>query len=816
MKKWMYVCMLSQALAASVGVAAYGAQWQMDHIGWWYDNGDGTWPVGQWQWLDGNGDEIAECYYFDNNGYCMVNGVTPDGYQVNGDGAWTKEGIVQTRNIGGPGNAGTWKQAGERWYFEDGAGNRKVNGWYWLDGNQDGISECYYLDQEGWLLTDTTTPDGYQVNADGAWIEDGVVKSKGAEGSIGSGNSSGGKGSSGGGGSSGGRGSSGSGSSNMNSGKRPSWDNYEDYSVRYAANDFTEGNYGQMTEAQIDAVEKRIAEFKREHIKSGMGDFEKEMEIVRWIIENCDYSTSRENEDDPYDWSKGTAHSCIVNGEACCAGYSDAFVQMAKACGLSARYIHNTDHAWNLVKLDGDWYHVDVTWEDSGKIWKGQPLFVNLNDTNIRQIAYHTSWSPNSIKAKGIKYGLNAVERYLVTGSAESPERTDLQRLVAIGGKNVIYHTDLDDTISKIQEYLSDQIENEQETYEYVIRCEFKDGDMFSTIDAHNLTMEIKEKAYGKLYNKYQTTLELIIDEEVYKDVDETNQYYIYKRGKIEYRREIDYVIHFVENGKEVGKQTGSEYKHQKHRAVIYPEGYIYDYQEGDEYTINSGDGYFNGSRFEIYEGPLFDITVRVKKPAEKYTYQVIHMTTDGHVIFTDSIAIADKDSIIKLGLIELPDYVLKNGQELEKKLTTDGNVYYVYYEEVRKKREEEKLDREESVEEKDTEETVYDRIVLEPEQKDKGQQEEPQETEKQREGDKDDWRNQYTTDESEDGKEEKELEKETSSQKPKEEDDSQKKESIDDKTKKEHEQDLNLDESAKDMNENTEEENNNTMEEDI
>ena len=110
----------------------------------------------------------------------------------------------------------------------------------------------------------------------------------------------------------------------MNSGKRPSWDNYEDYSVRYAANDFTEGNYGQMTEAQIDAVEKRIAEFKREHIKSGMGDFEKEMEIVRWIIENCDYSTSRENEDDPYDWSKGTAHSCIVNGEACCAGYSDA------------------------------------------------------------------------------------------------------------------------------------------------------------------------------------------------------------------------------------------------------------------------------------------------------------------------------------------------------------------------------------------------------------------------------------------------------------------------------------------------------------
>lgn len=820
MKKWMFTCLLSQALAASVGIAAYGAQWQMDDNGWWYDNGDGTWPANQWQWLDGNGDGIAECYYFDHSGYCTADGVTPDGYQVNSDGAWVKDGVVQTRDMGGPGNTGMWKQDGGRWYFEDPSGSRKTNGWYWLDGNRDGISECYYFDVEGWLLTSTTTPDGYQVNADGAWTEGEIVKTKGAGGSGGTGTASGGRSSSGGGGSSGGSSSSGNSSGNTSSGKVPSrnhfWDDYEDYSVRHAANKFAEGNYEQMTESQIDAVERKIAEFKRGHIKSGMSDFEKEMEIVRWIIENCDYMTSRENEDDPYDWSKGTAHSCIVNGEACCAGYADAFLQMAKACGLSARYIHNTDHAWNLVKLDGEWYHVDVTWEDSGKTWKGQPLFVNLNDANIRQIAYHTSWSPNSIKANGIKYGLNAVERYLVTGSAESPERTDLQRLIAMGGKNVIYHTDLDDTISKIQEYLSDQIEKEQETYEYVVRCEFKDGDMFSTIDAHNLTLEIKEKAYGKLYDKYQTTLELITDEEVYKDVDETNQYYIYKKGKIEYRREIDYAIHFVENGKEVGKQTGSEYKHQKHRAVIYPDGYIYDYQEGDEYTINSGDGYFDGSRFEIYEGPLFDITVKVKKPAEKYTYQVIHMTTDGHVIFTDPIAIADKDSIIKLGLIELPDYVLEEGQELEKKLTTDGNVYYVYYEEVRKKREEEKLDRAENVEEKGTEEIVYDRIVLELEQEDKELQEEPWETEKQSEEDKDDWKNQDTIDESEDGIEEKKLEKETSSQKPKEEEESQEKENTDDKTKKKHEQDLNLNESAKNMNENTEEENNNTMEEDI
>ena len=32
MKKWMFTCLLSQALAVSVGIAAYGAQWHMDHM----------------------------------------------------------------------------------------------------------------------------------------------------------------------------------------------------------------------------------------------------------------------------------------------------------------------------------------------------------------------------------------------------------------------------------------------------------------------------------------------------------------------------------------------------------------------------------------------------------------------------------------------------------------------------------------------------------------------------------------------------------------------------------------------------------------
>lgn len=51
-------------------------------------------------------------------------------------------------------------------------------GWQWLDNNGDGVNECYYFDDAGKMLTDTVTPDGFTVNEQGAWIENGAVKTK--------------------------------------------------------------------------------------------------------------------------------------------------------------------------------------------------------------------------------------------------------------------------------------------------------------------------------------------------------------------------------------------------------------------------------------------------------------------------------------------------------------------------------------------------------------------------------------------------------------------------------------------------------------
>ena len=73
------------------------ANWHMDNTGYWWENEDGSYAKDQWLWLDGNQDGIAECYYFDENGYMLSDAVAPDGSQVDKDGAWIIDGVKQAK-----------------------------------------------------------------------------------------------------------------------------------------------------------------------------------------------------------------------------------------------------------------------------------------------------------------------------------------------------------------------------------------------------------------------------------------------------------------------------------------------------------------------------------------------------------------------------------------------------------------------------------------------------------------------------------------------------------------------------------------------
>ena len=69
-----------------------------------------------------------------------------------------------------------WEQEGNNWKYNDN-GAYAANGWYWIDGNNDGIAESYYFDNTGILARDTTV-EGYTVNADGAWTVNGEIQTQ--------------------------------------------------------------------------------------------------------------------------------------------------------------------------------------------------------------------------------------------------------------------------------------------------------------------------------------------------------------------------------------------------------------------------------------------------------------------------------------------------------------------------------------------------------------------------------------------------------------------------------------------------------------
>ncbi|MCI8511993.1 MAG: hypothetical protein HFE83_08365 [Lachnospiraceae bacterium] len=88
---------------------------------------------------------------------------------------------LMTAAMGMTAFAGQWQQDSHGWRWQNDDGSYAANGWFWLDGNRDGVSECYYIAADTYMAADTKTADGYTVNKDGAWVENGAVVTKVAQ-----------------------------------------------------------------------------------------------------------------------------------------------------------------------------------------------------------------------------------------------------------------------------------------------------------------------------------------------------------------------------------------------------------------------------------------------------------------------------------------------------------------------------------------------------------------------------------------------------------------------------------------------------------
>lgn len=115
-------------------------------------------------------------------------------------------------------------------------------------------------------------------------------------------------------------------------------------------------------EAELDVeIEKLVQQLE---LKSDLTDYQKVSAIYNYICSNVTYDYEHK-EDDSYAL-KQTAYAAVVNKTAVCQGYATLFYRLALEAGVDCRYITGFAgeyHAWNLVKLDGQYYYTDVTWD---------------------------------------------------------------------------------------------------------------------------------------------------------------------------------------------------------------------------------------------------------------------------------------------------------------------------------------------------------------------------------------------------------------------------------------------------------------------
>lgn len=138
------------------------------------------------------------------------------------------------------------------------------------------------------------------------------------------------------------------------------------------------------TAAQETDVDKATADLIEYLALTGKTDYERLTAIYSWICEKVKYDNG--NLDDEAYTLKYTAYAALVNKTAVCQGYAVLLYRLALMAGIETRVVTGTanggGHAWNIVKLDGKWYHVDATW-DAGRATPSYYLLPDFTDHTL-------------------------------------------------------------------------------------------------------------------------------------------------------------------------------------------------------------------------------------------------------------------------------------------------------------------------------------------------------------------------------------------------------------------------------------------------
>lgn len=119
------------------------------------------------------------------------------------------------------------------------------------------------------------------------------------------------------------------------------------------------------------AILARCREIFAEHVTGDMTDFEKELVLHDALVDLGEYDETVYGPDTPQGRPDNTnPYGMLVEGYGICLGYATSFQLLMDLAGVECITVvgassgSTSDHAWNMVHLEGEWYCVDPTWND--------------------------------------------------------------------------------------------------------------------------------------------------------------------------------------------------------------------------------------------------------------------------------------------------------------------------------------------------------------------------------------------------------------------------------------------------------------------
>ena len=151
-------------------------------------------------------------------------------------------------------------------------------------------------------------------------------------------------------------------------------------------------------------------------LEDGMSDLEKEIAVYHWIVNNVNYDWTHQDVMEETPRESFTPYGGLVNHTAVCLGYATTFQLLMDLAGVEcvtvagASRSSTEDHGWNMVRLNGNWYCVDVTWDANYREYgatRGRErdwLFFNITSDEMAETDHQWDYAntPEAVtKGKG-------------------------------------------------------------------------------------------------------------------------------------------------------------------------------------------------------------------------------------------------------------------------------------------------------------------------------------------------------------------------------------------------------------------------------